>query len=202
MPLATNALCSLNDVRAFLQKDAADTEQDPIIESLIDRASEAIINYCGREFAPAAAATKRTFRYRGGNMLDLAPYDLQSATLVEIDTETSSPTTLVADDDYTFEPFPARDGVYQWMEIPNHTVDAGCHAKGFREVEITGTWGYAAVPADVKHAAIVTVVTWMRNDVAAFSTTFNLDENRVERPEALPSSVRGTLAGYKRINLG
>ena len=202
MPLATNALCTLVEARAFLQKDAADTEQDTIIESLIDRASEAIINYCGREFAPAAAATLRRFRYRGGNMLDLSPYDLQSATLVQIDTETSSPTTLVADDDYTFEPFPARDGVYQWMELPNYDVDSSCYPKGFREVEITGTWGFATVPADVKHAAIVTVAIWMRRDVSAFSTTFNLDEGRLERPEGLPSSVRGTLAGYKRINLG
>jgi hypothetical protein len=37
------------------------------------------------------------------------------------------------------------------------------------------------------------VALWLRRDVSAFTTTYNLDESRVERPEALPSAVRAML---------
>ena len=54
----------------------------------------------------------------------------------------------------------------------------------------------------MKHCAIVTTAIWLRRDVAAFSSTFKLDEDRVERPEGLPSSVRATLASWRRIGAG
>jgi hypothetical protein len=53
------------------------------------------------------------------------------------------------------------------------------------------------VPPNVEQAAIITVATWLRRDVSAFSTTFDLDEQKVERPEALPSAVTRMLAPYK-----
>jgi hypothetical protein len=67
-----------------------------------------------------------------------------------------------------------------------------------RQVEVTATWGWTSVPADVEHATIVTTGIWLRRDVSAFSTTYVLDEDRVERPESLPSAVRAMLGPYRR----
>ena len=195
------ALCTIADVREFMQKPATDEAQDPLIESLILRASAAIMNWTQREFAPATAGLARTFTYRGGGVLDLAPYELRSATSVVLDYGGASPLTLTADTDYTLDD-PAVDGVYSQVWLPNHDVTDTPGKRTVRRVQITGNWGWSTVPADVEHWCIVTVVTWLRRDVAAFSTTFRLDEERVERPEALPSAVRAGLRHYRRITVG
>jgi hypothetical protein len=50
-------------------------------------------------------------------MLDLAPYDLRAATLVQLHPETTGPVTLVADRDYTTEPANPRDGVHTSLSL-------------------------------------------------------------------------------------
>lgn len=189
-------LCTLSDVRSFLQKTSGDTDQDAVISSLITRASTAILKDCQREFAPATASEARTFTYDGSGRLSLAPYDLRSASLVRIDTDDAAPTTL-ASSQYRLWPLPAVNGTYLTV-LFDTTVGGTRNNWRDRLVEITGAWGFQSVPEDVKHAAVVTTAIWLRRDVAAFSSTFSLDEDRVERPEVLPSSVRGTLAPYRR----
>lgn len=189
-------LCTLADVRTFLQKPAGDTGQDAVISSLITRASTAILKDCQREFAPVTTSEARTFAYDGRGRLSLAPYDLRSVSLIRMDTDDSSPTTITSDQ-YRLWPRPAVNGTYLTI-LFDGTVGGTRNNWRDRLVEVTGAWGFAAVPDDVKHAAVVTTAIWLRRDVAAFSSTFNLDEDRVERPETLPSSVRAMLAPYRR----
>lgn len=187
-------LTTLAAVRAFLQKKAGDTEQDSIIQSLITRASAAIEAYAGREFHPTTDAT-RTFNYLGGGRLSLAPYDLRSVTAMRWDTDTSSPTTALTTD-YWLDGG-TIGGTYQSVMLPNLRTTDTPGVTTRRTVEIRGAWGFNTVPADVAHAAIVTTAIWLRRDVAAFSTTFSIDEQRLERPEALPQAVRGILTPYR-----
>ena len=64
-------LVDLTDVREFLQKPAADTDQDPLLEHFIAQASGAIMRYCRREFAPAlTTAGPRTVWYQRGAMIN------------------------------------------------------------------------------------------------------------------------------------
>jgi hypothetical protein len=70
---------------------------------------------------------------------------------------------------------------------------------GYALVDVTGDWGFASIPNDVKQACIEGVAIRLRRDVSAFSTTFNIDEARLERPEALPASVCQALRQYKRM---
>ena len=189
--MASYDLCGTADVATYLQKASTDTSQNALMGDLITRASRSILNWTGREFAPAGTAA-RSWWYYGDEVLSLAPYDFRSGT-VQIDTHTSSPSTLTENSDYYLEPLPAPDGVYQHIRFAR-----GWCAYNQREVTITGNWGFSAVPEDVKHACVVTVGIWMRRDVQAFSATFNVDEGRLERPEALPSAVRATLGHYRR----
>jgi hypothetical protein len=184
-------LCSVEQVREFLQKQVSDVTQDPVILSLIGRASRAITRLTQREFTPTTAAT-RTFRTTG-RFVDLSPYDIRTATQVR---DLEGPTVLDTDE-YLLLPLPSQDGTYFMLEL----YGSGLTTPRFkhRRVEVTGDWGFADVPADVEHACIVTVATWLRRDVAAFSTTFSIDEARLERPEALPFAVARSLDSYKRV---
>jgi uncharacterized phiE125 gp8 family phage protein len=196
--MAAIDLTTLADVRAFLQEPAGDTQQDAIIGSLITRASRTIMVWTGREFAPKTDAATRKLHYRGGGHLDLGRWELRAATSVTLDSDQPAPITLVAGTDYALRPLSAPDGVYQWLELPTYdsTTRLG------RQVTIVGDWGWPSVPDDVAHACIVTVALWLKRDVSAFSRTFNLDEGRTERPDALPSAVTAILAPYRALLVG
>jgi hypothetical protein len=191
--MAAIDLATLADVRAFLQEPAGDTQQDAIISPLITRASRIIIRWAGREFAPKADGATRVVTYHGGGYLDLAPYDLRAATTVTLDSDQPSPIALTAGTDYLLRPAAAVDGVYQAMRLPTYLT---APSEG-RAVTIIGNWGWPTVPEDVAHACIVTVAIWLKRDVSAFSRTFNIDEGRTERPQALPSAVIDMLAPYR-----
>ena len=192
-------------VRAFLQKPSGDTAQDAMIDSLISRASTAIMRYTDREFVSnnpgsSGSPVARDFELESqrDGWLDLAPYDAVagSITQVQIDTDLTTPHTL-SSQEWRAWPIPARDGVVTSLRvIPLYY--GGFHRFKHRRVTVTAQWGWPTIPADVEHAAIVTTSLWLRREVAAFSTTYVLDEDRVERPESLPSAVRAMLNTYRR----
>ncbi|MEI6446474.1 MAG: hypothetical protein WCO96_01185 [Actinomycetes bacterium] len=196
-------------VRAHLQKPTGDTAQDAIIDSLISRSSAAIQRYCDREFVSAQPGTQgspvaRVFEtevLRDG-FLDLAPYDAKAGTITQIrlDTDLDTPRVLTSSE-WRPWPIPARDGVVTALRVAPTSL-GGYHRFRNRQFEVTAQWGWPSVPYDVEYATIVTTTIWLRREVAAFSTTYNLDEDRVERPEALPSAVRAMLATYRRSTLG
>jgi hypothetical protein len=193
-------LCEVDDVRAFLQKPTQDTEQDAIIGSLCSAVDPVIANFCEREFEPPNAdkpdeELARTFEYRGGGFLSLAPFDLREVTQIRIDADEEDPTVLTSEEWRL--PAPTNQGTTTYLRLAPYLVHSRSRWQQ-RLVEVTGTWGFPSVPAPVKQAAIVTVAIWLRREVAAFTTTFNLDEAHVERPEALPSAAARMLAPYKR----
>lgn len=178
-------LTSVEAVREFLQKPDSDTAQDNVIEELIGRASAAIERFCQRKFTASGVAT-RSFLTRNG-YLSFAPYELQAATEVIVD----SNTLTAGSDGYQLRPVPAHDGVYRYALLPGYLT-------GEYEASVTGTWGWPQIPADVEHWCIVTVGIWLRRDVSAFSASLRLEEDRMERPDALPSAARLGLRHYRR----
>jgi hypothetical protein len=182
-------LTSVEAVRQFLETSSNDAEEKKLLEVLIARVSAAISNYTHREFEPTEDE-RRVFAHPGGKFVDLAPYDVRTVETVEVGTENASPTTL-GSADYALRPLPSREGVYQRIRL-------GAAPQGACEIAVKGDWGFAEVPADVEHAAITTIALWLRREVQAFERTFSLDQEFLEKPEALPSAVRGILAPYRR----
>lgn len=202
-------LCTRDQVRSFLQKPSSDTSQDAIIDSLISRASMAIMRYCEREFISAtpgssASPVARLFELelQRQGWLDLAPFDAQAGTitLVQLDSDLTSPRTL-SSAEWRPWPIPAADGVVSALRIIPISL-GGFHRFNVRQVQVTAQWGFPTIPVDVVHAAVTTTALWLRREVSAFSTTFRLDEERVERPESLPSHVRAALSPYRRQGQG
>lgn len=192
-------LCTLSDVRAMMQFGDGETEQDTILSVLITRASKAISRYSQREFVNRGPLSRRFDWQPGRTLLDLAPFDLRAATAVALVTPDGS--TPIAPGDYQLGPNPSVDGVYRIVRLRPEVRYLG--AGGILPaLEITGTWGFPAIPDDIIQAAVATVVTWTRRDVSAFTSTYNLDEARVERPEGLPSAVRALVGEYRLEGVG
>lgn len=201
--MAAIDLTTVDRVRRFLQKQTADVNQDQVIAEMITRASRAIMTYLGVDIVPTQAAS-HAFIYHGGRRLSFGRKVAQSVSAVVMDSDTTSPSTL-ATSEYSLRPKPPRNGVYRWLRLPyggnvvygpNDPGDRDFHE---REVTVTGVWGFPEIPEDIEHWCIVAVATWLRRDVAAFSTTFSVDEDRLERPEALPSAVRAGLRHYRKV---
>lgn len=192
-------LCEAKDVKQFLQKQETDTDQDAIIAALCSSASTSIVSHCQREFEPPGAGpdeeVARTFEYTGGGILSLAPYDIREITQIRIDVDQGDPTTLEPEEWRL--PQPQKDGVAGYLRLEPYLSHSRTRWAQ-RLVEVTGKWGFLAVPEDVKQAAIVTVAIWLRRDVQTFTNVFNLEEAHIERPEALPKAVVGMLKPYVR----
>lgn len=198
--MAAIDLTTVDSVRQFMQFRDADTEQDPIIPSLVTAASRAIMRDCQREFKTGVAdGTAREFEYKGDGFLDLGPFDLRALADpgVEVDSDGDSPTTITTDQ-YRLYPFPNAEGVFTALRL-DVSWQGSFNRWPVRRVRVTGDWGWPSVPDEVETACIITVATWLRRDVSAFSTTFSIPEDRLERPEAIPSAARALLAPFRRM---
>lgn len=207
--MAAQDLCTLADVRAFLELPASDTSRDALITSTITPTSDAIARYCQREFVPTASAT-RTFRLDVGSLkLDLAPYDLRTASAVTLHPESAAPITLTATAQYQLHPVTSTNGTYLSVRLANNIASIWqsdtARWFGYAQVGIAGAWGFAAVPADVKQAAIVAVASAVRRDVPAMDMGDMYVDSRQLTPDrpinyALPAATLRMLAPFKRPN--
>jgi uncharacterized phiE125 gp8 family phage protein len=204
--VAAGDLTTLASVREFLRlSDATQTDMDALLTTFVGQASKAIHRHTGREFAPLSTASQtRIFAYHGGGRLYFSPYDLRAATSVQIDTDGDSPTTLTADSDYFLFPRNANDGVYEWMELRGFEPSARASnnaLKPWREVTIIGTWGFDAVPADVKTAANMLIAFWYRQHSALSGVDLAGEGDRFG-PVTWPTAVRQLLDPYRVVGFG
>jgi len=199
--VAAGDLCTRADVNAFLQTPAGDTEQDTLIDTLITALTKTITREYPREFVkpnPDDQATRRFELDVAQPWLDLVPYDLRTPVSVTIDPDQPGGGTVLAEHtDLRYWPRPNPDGVFTAIRIV-YLPPAVRTGGRWRLVDVRGNWGFNAVPEDVKQACVVSVAIWIRREVSSFTTAFNVDEQRLERPEAIPSAARALLANYRR----
>lgn len=199
-------LCTLADVRLSLELPAADTSRDNLISSLITVASQMICHQAEREFAPSSGAgvTRRfrlTERTLNARIVDLAPYDLQAATVVSLNPESLSPTTLVANTDYELTPTvqPVSEPVYTSLRLSYflNVVPSNLVRFGYAYLDITGTWGFPTVPTVVNEACSDAVCSWVRRDIPMLG--LNLQDGTQLGPTAA-TSLDLPLGCLRKIN--
>ena len=199
MGLADNALCTVEESRAFMGHTSAPVG---VLELLIAGYSAAIARYTGREWCPTVENEARKFMYDGSGVLSLAPYEIRAIDSVQRDTDDTSPTTI-ATKDYRLQPRnKTEQGTYLWMALPC----MGPAYKQFQiEITVTGDWGVAAnyegVPADVRLACLTAVAHGYRNpegfagrDLGALGLTVEASPPG----ESLPDATRRLLNPYRR----
>jgi hypothetical protein len=177
---------------------------DTTLEDLITTASYAVKRYTGRQFSDAGTpASAKIFDYYGGGFLPFAPFDLQTLTSVQIDTDGSSPTTLTEDDDFFLKPVDKRDGVWEGMQLrglsPSEQTTQDYRPS--REVTVTGVWGMPSVPSEVAMATRMLVGWWYRQHSAPPGNELRGEGDRFG-PVAWPTGVLQLLAPYRVASVG
>lgn len=176
MALDSYALTSLQKVLDLL--GTSTTPNPTLVESMINTASRQIIKRSGREFKPLdPAVTTRVFPITTSGLIDFAPYEPRTITQIRANTETSTPTTLAAVD-YQLEP--GSWGGYGRLQLFSNWFLPLSPITGY--VEVTGTWGWSSVPADIEWLCRWQVAQWVRRDLQARS---NILANDIESPQVV-----------------
>ena len=195
-------LITLNEVKTAL--GLTNNSQDAKITQAIPEASAAIRNYVDRDFeTPVSSSTVRTYYYDGSGVLEID--DAQTITAVTLDT------VPLTTDEYSAEP--AGNSPYTWLFLPEQKWQSS-PAMGFTRnldnlwwrqtgkaqvVTVTGTFGWAAIPEDVKRAAIWTTINLMENPRPVTTESIGgVSRSYTAYAHAIPQRARELLEPYFR----
>jgi hypothetical protein len=181
-------------------------EQDKY-EQAIEDASAAIRAYTDRDFATADETETRDYRYGGDGFLEVDDIRAGSITEVRIDNAPLGSGTYLAE--------PTNGPVYTWLELPAraHSPEMGFTRNEDKYVErfgrapavvsVTATFGWPEVPADVRRAALWTVMAFADNPNATISESIGTYSRTVANPNtaAIPSRAKDILDAYRRYKL-
>lgn len=190
MPI-TNGYTDLASLKARL--DITGTENDPVLEQVIEAASRQIDGWCGRAFVSGSAARQLT-----ADAWDLLilPDDLHSLTSIAVDRdgdrvyETAWETT-----DVDLSPYP---GPYSVVRPRN--------GKAFPlisyAIEITGDWGFGATaPAPIREATLLQATRLYKRKDAPFGVTGSAEHGQLQTISRVDPDVRELIEPYKRFGM-
>ena len=190
----TNGYCTLAEVKAAMR--LTDSVDDTLIENSIEGASRRIDGYCGRFFYQTA----KTVTFYANNSYRLQTPDLASSTLtLKTDNDGTGTylTTWTAVTDYTLEPL---DNALQGRPYRAIAATGGktfplWTAPSAPSVQIAGTWGWPAIPDDVREACVLLTMRQFARYNAALGVLGFADMAITVR--AVDPDVRDLLTPYK-----
>jgi hypothetical protein len=192
-------LCTVSDVRLYLQKATGEVAQDGVIQSFITAASQEIADYTQRDLAPIASATNR-FRV-DGYLVDL-DHDLRTVSTMTLDPDGAA--TVLTAAQYSLLPIGTDlQGTYGQVKLSMtlNLTSARAVLFGYNELSIAGAWGPASIDPAVAHAAIITAGLWIRREVAArgvLSPDLEVDAFDLQ-PRSIPGAALRALEPYRRL---
>lgn len=151
-----NGYCTLAEVKAALR--LTDNVDDGLLEKAIESASRRIDGYTGRFFYKTASTAINL--YPINEYLLRMPEDLANATVtIKIDTNADGTyaTTLTQGVDYILEPTDASLRGYPYVHarmVGGQTFPLEV-TPSFPTCQVTGFWGWDAVPSDVSQACVL-----------------------------------------------
>lgn len=196
--LSDSALCSLEDVKQYLNLES-EVDQDDLLIRLVNAASEAIITVTQREFASSGITPEmRVFDVRDaylGSYLYIG--DFSDVDEVVIKNDLDEIVTTMDLDNVVLYPRNRRPWEpYRALRLRGQTLG------DLDYVEVTGTWGFVSIPEEIRQAAIVTASLWYARDIERFGATFSISQDHVELPRAIPPQVSDTISRYTTIPVG
>ena len=220
-------LLTLTEYKNYVGIPTTDTSNDVQLNKMLAAVSLAIRNFTDRSFETTSVTEERVFQYDGSGILEID--DATAITAVSI-SFTLGP-NLPLDAAYQFRAMPYGGPVYTYLVIPDvlpwgispemgymQNLDRlaadGLLVAQYPLAHVTGTWGWPAVPEDVKLAAIWTLEDWgaggagpttpgvVSEAIEGFSRSFGSPTGGAAPDRfilAVPNRARDILAQYQRI---
>lgn len=199
MPIV-DGYTNLTSLKNRLGIDGSTPELDPILEQVIEAASRMIDGVTNRTFYQRSAQA-RVFDAEESWMLDID--DLMSVTTLATDENGDRVYEITwATTDYDLGPTNAALYGKPYTRITLTPNGTHMFPTLSRAVQITGTWGWPAVPDAVEEACLITAHRYYTRKNAPYGVTgsVELGQQSLVIPSMDPD-VKALLAPYKRIGL-
>jgi hypothetical protein len=158
-----NEYAGLEEVKATLEL-SGESQFDPDLSRALTAASRAVDSLCGRRFWLDADDT--SVRYYGPTDvtvdLDDGAWKLKIHDLVDLasfkadqDGDGTFEETWTVNADFLLEPLNAAEDGRPWTTIKRHPLGSYTFPCYPRSIEVTGQFGWAAVPAEIKEATVI-----------------------------------------------
>lgn len=211
-------LITLAEYKELAGLQAADTRKDSQISALIPGVSRAVRNFTGRQFEISGGlASSRTFAYDGSGILDID----DCVTVTSLATDAGVPGQTYNLDDNSWVLMPQSDEVSYYVLILGGPFSGSWSGEmGFRNnldnyefsgrmpmVTVTATWGWTAIPEDVKLATY-----WTISDLVSRPSGESLTAEQIagysrswgrggvsEQGIAIPNRARDVLSSYAKL---
>ena len=189
MSLNTEALTSLDNVKAFVSITGSTTADDDLLEDLINRLTKVFENYCGVTHFKATDYVEYIDGV-GGSIMFLKNIPIISVTEIVYDPDWvwTSSEDIVDSDDYRIN----QDGLY----VVNKSYWDG----GLQSYKVTYNAGYATIPDDLEQSCIEEV--WRkykrRKELDVQIKTLEDGSQHFVNPSLMDSTVQ-VLSKYKRL---
>lgn len=180
MPIAVNALTTLESLKSYLKIELSYTNDDePLLIPLINACSTAIEEYCERKFKEQTYSDEE-YDGNGTKYILLRQFPVKTITSVSVDG------VLLDASEYK-------------VKKTNGTLIRvnSVWPQGDINISVTYTAGLSEVPAPVELACKHYVMSFFKTDVASFSTTFA--DGFVFRADSMPAQVKTLLQPYKKV---
>lgn len=179
------------DLKARL--DITSTDQDTVLEQVIEAASRQVDGWCGRPFA--ADPSIRVLTADAWDLLIL-PDELHAVTSIAFDRdgdgvyETPWPVT-----DIDMQPYP---GPYQVVR-PRNGKAFPTHRYA---VQITGVWGFGGdVPAPIREATLLQAARLFKRKDAPFGVAGSAEHGQLMTITSIDPDVKQLIAPFIRQNM-
>lgn len=195
----TNGYASLAEVRAALYNDpvTASTAQDSAIETAVQAVSRQIDGWCGRRFWKNTTDEVRIFTPDDHGMLFTD--DIVSVTTLKTDDDADGTfETSWLSSDYALAPLNAalRGKPYTMICTKPNGTHSFPHV--YSGVEITGVFGWNAVPDPIKEACILQTIRIFKRPDAPFGVAGIGDMGTAVRVMKFDPDVQALIAPFRR----
>jgi hypothetical protein len=173
-------------VKRALGVPNAVTQHDDFIDTLLEVADQEIIAYCGMASLTQTTATLEAYNVptTSENEIMLRNFPVISVAIVQ-----SGGSTLDTDSYYVDN----RSGVLRLTDYSRFFPE------GVQQVKVTYTYGHAAVPADLSHAATLVCIAHFNATRHAGMKSEGANGYRYSLADGgMPDSAKSILARYRR----
>lgn len=197
----TGNYATLSELKSRLRITADDAAVDATLEQVILAASRQIDGLTGDVFSATTAET-RVLSATATDHLDVPSLRAVTSLLTDEDGDRVYETTWLATD-YDLEPFDAAYTNRPYTSIQLAPNGRRTFPRGSRTVQITGNWGWAAVPDAVEEACLILAIRLFKRKDAPYGIagTPGLGQTQLTIPSIDPD-VRQLVAPYRRFYLG
>lgn len=196
--------------------DSAPTSENTRIDALIAAASRSVTKYTDRNFVvTTGVSAPRTYEYDGSGFLEID--DCQNILTITTDAGYPGQTYVLDTSEWLAEP--AGGEVYYYVHLngrylpasPEMGFERNLDTLGYSgripNVTVTATWGWPAIPEDVKLATAIIVADLKESSkegageltaesIASYARSW---QPRPSQLLAIPNRARDLLANYMRV---